>query len=113
MFCSATAALIRGRHNANLDMIEESPNLPLVAFSSTSAAAKLGPPEQPSCVGYETFGAMDCKLLLHSKSVYFFFRPIAKTFTRKTDKLDLFVIPDSEVLGVHIQRGVDLSEISE
>lgn len=113
MFCSATAALIRGRHNANLDMTEESPTLPLVAFSSKSEAAKIGPPEQPSCVGYENFGAMDCKLLLHSKGVYFFFRPIPKAFTDNADKLDLYMIPDSEVLGVHIQRGVALSEINK
>jgi hypothetical protein len=111
MFCSATAALIRGRQNANLDMTEESPNLPLVAFSSKSEVAKLGPPDQPSCVAYETFGAMDCKLLLHSKGVYYFFRPIAKSLTKRTDKLDLFMIPDSDVLGVHIQRGVDLGVI--
>lgn len=110
IFFSATAALIRGRQNANLDMIEESPNLPLVAFSSKSEAAKLGPPDQPSCVAYQTFGGMDCKLLLHSKGSYYFFRPVAKSLAEKTDKLDLFMIPDSDVLGVHIQRGIDLGE---
>jgi hypothetical protein len=92
-------------------MIDESPNLPLVAFSSKSAAAKLGPPEQPSCVGYETFGGMDCKLLLHSKGLYYFFPPIAKSLAERTDKLDLFMIADSDVLGVHVQRGVDLREV--
>jgi hypothetical protein len=110
MFCSAKAALARVRHNANLDMMEESPNLPLVAFSSKSTAAKLGPPDQPSCVAFETFGGMDCKLLLHSKGLYYFFRPLSNSLAGRTDKLDLFLIPDSDVLGVHIQRGVDLSE---
>jgi hypothetical protein len=72
-FCSASAARIEGRRRANSDMREESPNLPLAAFSSESEAAKLGPPEMPSGVAYETFGAMDCKLLLHSKGAYIFF----------------------------------------
>jgi hypothetical protein len=104
-FCSATAALIRGRHNANLDMLESSPSLPLVAFASKSEAAKLGPPEQPSCVGYQDFGAMDCKLLLHTAGVYYFFRPLGSAEQRQ--ELDLFAIPDSELVGIHIQRGVD------
>lgn len=112
-FCSATAALMRGRHNANLDMTEESPNLPLVAFASKSAGAKLGSPEQPSCVSYENFGGMDCKLLLHSGGLYYFFQPIKKSLVGKSDKLDLFMIPESEVLGVHIQRGVDLRNITK
>jgi hypothetical protein len=113
LFCSATAALIRGRRNANWDMVEESSNLPLVAFSSRSEAAKLGPPEQPSCVGYQNFGAMDCKLLLHSKGLYYFFRPIAKASADQTDNVDLFMIPESEVLGIHVQRGVDLRGVEK
>jgi hypothetical protein len=106
LFCSATAALIRGRHNANQDLTEESSNLSFVAFSSRSASAKVGPPEQPSCVAYETFGGMDCKLLLRAKNSYYFFQPIPKARLATTDKVDLFIIPESEVLGVRIQRGV-------
>jgi hypothetical protein len=113
MFFTAIAALFRGRHVANLDMLEESSSLPLVAFSSKSEAAKIGPPDQPSCVAFQTFGGMDCKLLLHSKEVYYFFRPIPKSLAEGTDKLDLYMIPDSDVLGIHIQRGVDLSQVQK
>lgn len=110
-FVAAAAALVRGRQNANSDMFEESPELPLVAFASKSEAAKRGPPEQPSCVAYETFGGMDCKLLLRSKGVYYFFRPFVGARAYRIDKLDLFMLPDSEVVGVHIQRGVDVEKI--
>jgi hypothetical protein len=109
MFISAAAALFRGRQLANWDIREESPTLPMVAFSSKADAAKLGPPEQPSCVAFETFGGMDCKLLLHSKGVYYFFRPIRKTPANSMDKLDLYIIPDSDVVAVHIQRGLNLA----
>jgi hypothetical protein len=65
----------------------------------------------PSGVAYETFGAMDCKLLLRSKGAYIFFRPIAKSLTDKSDKVDLYIVPDSDIVGVHIQRGIDSGSI--
>jgi hypothetical protein len=113
LFSSGAAALFRGRQMADSDIYEESANLPLVAFSSNSAAAKLGPPEQPSCVAFETFGTMDCKLLLHSRAAYYFFRPIPKKLAERNDKLDLYMLPDSEVLGVHIQRGLSLHKVEK
>jgi hypothetical protein len=109
LFCSTIAALFRGRDMANFDMLEETPNLPLIAFASKSESAKLGPPDQPSCVAFQTFGTMDCKLLIHSKSTYYFFRPIPQSLASNTDKLDLYMIPDAEVLAMHLQRGIDLS----
>ena len=111
MFCAAAVALYRGRRMGNHDMLEESTNLPFVAFSSKTEAAKLGPPDQPPCVAFQIFGAMTCKLLLHSKGAYYFFRPIPQSLTAKADKLDLYILSDSEVLGIHIQRGIDLSEV--
>ena len=108
MVCCATAALIRGRQNANSDITEESSNLPFIAFSSKSEMARLYPAEQPSCIGYQTFGGMDCKLLSHSHGLYYFFQPIPRALAEKRDKLDLFVIPESDVLGMHFQRGIEL-----
>jgi hypothetical protein len=64
-------------------------------------------------VAFETFGEMDCKLLLHSKAVYYFFRPIPKKLAGNNDKLDLYIIPDSEVFGVHIQRGIGLGQVQK
>lgn len=95
---------------ANEDMLEDSAGLPFVAFSSTVAAAKIGPPEYPSCVGSDTFGTSDCKLLLHTNSAYYFFPPVPRRLVRNFDKLDLYVIPDSAVTGVHLQRGIDLGK---
>jgi hypothetical protein len=111
MFTSATAALFRGRRMANRDMLEESDNLPFVAFSSKWEAGKSDLADRPTCVGFETFGDFGCKYLLHTKEGYYFFRPVPASRAGKTDKLDLYMIPDSDVTGIHIQRGVKLSGI--
>ena len=113
LFVAGAAALSRGRQLASRDIYDDSANLPLVAFSSNSAAAKLGAPEQPACVAFEMFGTIDCKLLLHSKGVYYFFQPIPKNSAETDDKLDLYMIPDSEVLGVHIQRGLSVPKVKK
>ncbi len=85
-----------GRRVANLDTMEDTSVLPNVAF-----AAKVMDPE-PSCVEYETYGSMDCKLLLHFNSTYYFFHPVQKTDTGS--EMNLYVLLDSDLLGVHVQR---------
>jgi hypothetical protein len=111
LLCAAAAALFRGRRMANTDVLEESSNLPLVAFSIKTREKKPAVPDQPSCVDYEVFGSMDCKLLLHAKGTYYFFKPFPKGIAKTADKLDLYTLPETDVLGVHIQRGIDLSGI--
>ena len=111
VFLFASAALFRGRHNANIDMLVESPNLPYVAFASRAGVAGLGPPQQPSCVAFETFGDMNCKLLLHSRDAWYFFRPIRESMSQKADKVDIFVILQSDILEVHLQRGINLAGV--
>jgi hypothetical protein len=110
-FCAAGTGLFRGRAEAGTDMLEESATLPLVAFSSKSSAVKSETADQLPCIAFETFGQMECKLLLHSKGMYYFFRPIPTILSGKADKLDLYALSDSEVLGVHIQRGLVLPRL--
>lgn len=44
-FCSAAAALLRGRQIANQDMLDDSSTLPFVAFSTKWESAKSGLPD--------------------------------------------------------------------
>jgi hypothetical protein len=66
--------------------------------------------DQPSCVEFKTYGSLDCKLLLHSKNTYYFFQPVPKVgegTLKVLGSLSLYTLSDSEVIGVHIQRGLD------
>jgi hypothetical protein len=49
---------------------------------------------------------MDCKLLLHSKGAYYFFKPVRAP---GIGSLNLYVLSDADLLGVHVQRGLDQS----
>ena len=45
-----------------------------------------------------------CKLLLHVKGTYYFFQPVPAT---GIGSLNAHVLSDSDLLGVHVQRGLD------
>jgi hypothetical protein len=101
LLTAAIAGIFRGRQVANQDTLANSSNLPNVAFAS-----KLTNPE-PSCVDHETYGSMDCKLLLHFKGTYYFFRPVRAP---GIGSLNLYALSDSDLVGVHVQRGLDQKE---
>jgi hypothetical protein len=102
LFVSALAGILRGRQLANEDMLETSGSLPSVGFITKSQN------HEPSCLGYLAYDTIDCRLLLHSRNVYIFFKPIrVSTAGRpRQGNINLFMVPDSDVLGVHIRRGV-------
>jgi hypothetical protein len=101
LLSTAIAGVFRGRQVANQDTLATSRNLPNVAFAS-----KLTNPE-PSCVEHETYGSMDCKLLLHFKGTYYFFKPVRGS---GIGSLNLYMLSDSDLVGVHVQRGLDQNE---
>ena len=103
LFAVSLASASLGRRHANGDMLIDSSELPDVAFSS-----RLAKTDQPSCVDHETYGSFDCKLLLHSKGIYYFFTPIlnANEFPTKGGNLNIYTLADSDVTGVHILRGI-------
>jgi hypothetical protein len=94
----ALLSLDLGRKAANRDMLDDSSTLPYVAFATKQKSPG------PSCVELGTFGSIDCKLLLHSKSAYYFFLAVPK---RHTGNLNLYVLLDSDISGIHVQRGLD------
>jgi hypothetical protein len=98
LLTAATAGAFHGRQVANQDTLADSATLPLVAFAS-----KVKDPE-PSCVEYETYGSLDCKLLLHLNGTYYFFEPVPQ---EGIGSMNLYQLSDSDVLGVHVQRGLD------
>jgi hypothetical protein len=85
-------------------MLIDSSELPNVGFSS-----RLVKTDQPNCVGHETYGSSDCKLLLHSKGTYYFFTPIPQPKDALIDVggLNVYTLADSDVTGVHILRGLE------
>jgi hypothetical protein len=96
----ATAGTLRGRALARQDMLETSSSLPNVGF-----VAKLKGLE-PDCLGE---GTMDCKLLLHAKSTYYFFKPISVSDSASIHdwNLNVYMAHDSEIVAVHLQRGLE------
>jgi len=101
---TAWAGLDRGRDRANKDIFTDSSELPNVAF-----AAKIGNKTEkmdaPSCVGFENYGSMDCKLLLHLKNTYYFFQPVPQLGVG--GNINVYVLFDTDLLGVHVQRGIE------
>jgi hypothetical protein len=94
----SAAGVLRGRKQANENMLAESSVLPLVAFS-----AKVINKDQPTCVEFQTYGSLDCKLLLHSKGISYFFQPVAAS---GNGNINVFTLSDSDIGGVHISRGL-------
>jgi hypothetical protein len=97
----AIVGVVRGSQEAGRDAREDSTNLPYVAFAS-----KRSNPE-PSCVDHEIYGSMDCKLLLHSKGIYYFFQPVVGD---GVGSLNLYMLSDLDLVGVHVQRGLESNE---
>jgi uncharacterized membrane protein YhaH (DUF805 family) len=100
----AAAGLVHGRQVANQDMLEESRTLPYVSFATKQRLSG------PSCLDSGTFGSLDCKLLLHYKSAYYFFQPVPK---ERAGSMNLYVLSESELAGVHVQRGLDRNGAAE
>ena len=98
LLTAALAGLARGREVANRDMLDESSALPYVSFATKQKFSG------PSCVDTESFGSLDCKLLLHYKSEYYFFQPVPKD---RAGSLNVYMLSDSDLAGTHVQRGLD------
>jgi hypothetical protein len=94
----AAAGLGRGRQVANLDMLDESSTLPYVSFATKQKLSG------PKCLDSGTFGSLDCKLLLHYKNAYYFFQPVPR---ERTGSINLYVLSESDLAGVHVQRGLE------
>jgi hypothetical protein len=95
----STAGILHGRKRAAKDAVITSSSLPFI-----SLALKSPKNDQPACVDYQTYGSLDCKLLLHSNKTYYFFEPIPEI---GEGSLNIFAISDSDIPGVHILRGLD------
>jgi hypothetical protein len=93
----SAAGLMHGRSLANQDMLQDSSTLPYVAFATKGRLS------EPTCVDSGAFGTLDCKLLLHQRNTYYFFQPIPG---QKAGSMNLYMLSDSDVEGVHIQRGL-------
>jgi hypothetical protein len=104
LLVTSYAGVYEGKQHATDDMLTDSSELPYVAFSSRLAENGL-----PSCVDYQTYGTTDCKLLLHSKGMYYFFTPVPKPGKglAGVGSLNVYAIADSDVTGVHILRGLE------
>jgi uncharacterized membrane protein YhaH (DUF805 family) len=98
LFVVVVAGANRGRSVADQDMVVQSSSLPNVTFA---AKANVG---QLPCVEVENFGSSDCKLLLHVNGAYYFFLPLPAT---GRGSLNLYSLPDAEVVASHILRGLD------
>ena len=108
LLISAGSGVFRGRQAANLDMQIESSALPNASFLTTKLPARFKD-AVPSCIAFEsTYGTEKdpdfCRLLIHSKGLYYFFRPISGS---SATHIDLHVLPDADVEEIHLQRGRD------
>jgi uncharacterized membrane protein YhaH (DUF805 family) len=92
------AGASRGRHLADQDMLVTSSSLPNVAFAAKNAVGQL------PCAEVGTFGSSDCRLLLETKSGYYFFQPIPDA---GKGNLNLFILPAAQVQAIHVVRGLD------
>lgn len=109
LVAAASAGLLRGRQVADRDMLNDpsSTALPHVAFA-TKVQLKGG--AIPSCVEWNSLGSADCKLLLHEKNAYYFFRPVA---SKGDDTLQVYVLADSDLIAVYEESGLDRNEKSQ
>jgi hypothetical protein len=98
LFIDASGGALLGRYVAVQDARKDRfATLPLVAFSSKLK----DDPDTPSCVEFETYGSLDCKLLLHLNGMYYFFPPVDPN---ATGQMNVFTLSESDVLGVHVQQ---------
>jgi hypothetical protein len=89
-----------GVHAATKDMLEETSQLPLVAFVTTAKPSYAA----PDCLGANT---LDCRLLVHSGGQYYFFEPIKERGARgdfQSLAVEVFTIPDKALALARVQR---------
>ncbi len=95
-----------GRHTARQDIWNTSSRLPSAGIFLRSA--RVG---YPSCVSV-TSPTIDCRLLLHIKGNYYLIKPFtqdvegAETVVEANRNLEVYAVPDSQVLLVQYERGV-------
>lgn len=96
-----------GQVHAGQDMMEDNPNLPLVAVLVDAEAF------QKDGQDYLKFDKLEFKLLIHANGRFFFFRPLKQQTTTAlpsgNQSVKVFVIPDKQVRVVRVQRGVSTS----
>lgn len=103
---TAVAGVNVGRENARRDMLQDSSRLPTVGFVSDLTDARF-----PRCV---SDGALECRLLMYRRGVYYVFIPITSKSAGDGRSLaipdvpfniTLFALPESHVKFVRIVRG--------
>jgi hypothetical protein len=91
-----------GKMAAREDLFAESSRLPPVAFISTLKTDY----ELPACVATNS---LDCRLLVNSKGLYYFFEPIPgpPTGADSPSNIQLYAVPENAVQVVRVQRGFE------
>jgi len=95
-----------GRQTARQDIWNTSSRLPSVGIYLRSASFGY-----PSCVSV-TSPHIDCRLLLHTKGNYYLIKPFVRDANTPENapetnrNLEVYAVPDSEVLLVQFERGV-------
>jgi hypothetical protein len=95
-----------GRQTAREDILDTSSRLPSVGVYLRSAR-----PSYPGCVSV-TSPTIDCRMLLHMKGNYYLIEPFdaaagpAQPGTEPNRNLTVYAVPDSQVLLVQYERGV-------
>ncbi len=54
----------------------------------------------------EEFAKAGFRLLIHANQQYYLFRPLKNTQSQPASNIDIYVVPDSRVRTIHIQRGI-------
>jgi uncharacterized membrane protein YhaH (DUF805 family) len=98
LFVVVVAGANRGRSEADRDMVVQSSSLPNVTFVAKTNVGQL------PCVEVGNFGSSDCKLLLHVNGAYYFFLPLPPA---GRGILNLYSLPDAQVVASHVLRGLD------
>jgi len=90
-----------GAAQAQKDMRETETSLPNVRLRM-----KTEPEAGTAGTGDEEFDQPGYRLLIHAKGQYYLFRPIKDVSGLPASNIDLYVVPDSRVRSIHIQRGI-------
>jgi len=57
-------------------------------------------------VNDKEFAEAGFRLLIHANEHYYLFRPLDNTQGLPASNIDIYVVPDSRVRTIHIQRGI-------
>lgn len=103
-----------GDLQAREDMKLESPSLPNVRLTVIrqppgDEAKKGEPPKEPDVADAkeQEFAEAGFRLLIYANQHYYLFRPLKNTQSQPASNLDMYVVPDSRVRTIQIQRGLD------